>query len=177
MKEALRLQKEELIQLNDILTNDVFSFIEYSQLSETDSISQNMLKAPASHSDTTVQHQNSVLPGNLIMRCEYSSSHSHKLIESDKKAPERECVTDSRNLFGALKSFPHPLNSCSSIPGHFSIPFHHNHSSSIEKTGMALSDPSQNNHLSLNVPGRLFSGSTAAACRPINPAEIPLCSE
>lgn len=64
----LRLQEEEHFQLNDILANDVFSYVEDALLSETDSISQNMLKAPASHSDTTGWHQNSVLPGNLIMR-------------------------------------------------------------------------------------------------------------
>ncbi|XP_058645430.1 uncharacterized protein LOC131548272 [Onychostoma macrolepis] len=142
------------------------------------------------HRDTTGRHQNSVLPGNLIMRCKYSSSHSQKLIDLYRqKALERECVSDSRDLF-ALRNLAHPPNSCS-VPGHFSIPFHHNHSSSIEKTGMVLSDPSKNNHLSLSVPGLPFSvkhpacGSprrpaaiaTPAARRPINPAEIPLCSE
>lgn len=82
MEEALlRLQEEELIQLSDILANDVSLYVEDALLSETNSINQNMLKAHASHNDTTGRHQNSVLPGNLIIRCEYSSSHSHKLID------------------------------------------------------------------------------------------------
>uniref|UniRef100_A0A672KBQ8 BHLH domain-containing protein n=1 Tax=Sinocyclocheilus grahami TaxID=75366 RepID=A0A672KBQ8_SINGR len=158
----LQLQEEEPIQLNDILANDIFSYVEDALLRETSArgISQNMLNGPTSQSDTTGRQQNSVLPGNPIMRCEYSSSHSQKLTESDfygQKAPERECANDSLDLFGTLKSFPHPPNSCSSIPGHFSIPFHNNHSSSIEKTGMVLSDPSQNNPLSQSVPSRPFS--------------------
>ncbi len=82
MEEALlRLQEVLLIQLSDILANDVSSYVEDALLSETDSISQNMLNAPVSHNHTTGWHQNSVLPGNLIIRCEYSSSHSHKLID------------------------------------------------------------------------------------------------
>uniref|UniRef100_A0A671NPJ3 Aryl hydrocarbon receptor-like n=1 Tax=Sinocyclocheilus anshuiensis TaxID=1608454 RepID=A0A671NPJ3_9TELE len=145
-----------------IQANDVFSYVEDTLLRETSArgISQNMLNGPTSQSDTTGRQQNSVLPGNQIMRCEYSSSHSQKLTESDfygQKAPERECANDSLDLFGTLKSFPHPPNSCNSIPGHFSIPFHNNHSSSIEKTGMVLSDPSQNNPLSQSVPSRPFS--------------------
>uniref|UniRef100_A0A671NQR2 Aryl hydrocarbon receptor-like n=1 Tax=Sinocyclocheilus anshuiensis TaxID=1608454 RepID=A0A671NQR2_9TELE len=110
----LQLQEEEPIQLNDILANDVFSYVEDALLRETSArgINQNMLN---------------------------------------------ECANDSLDLFGTLKSFPHPPNSCNSIPGHFSIPFHNNHSSSIEKTGMVLSDPSQNNPLSQSVPSRPFS--------------------
>ncbi|KTF89239.1 hypothetical protein cypCar_00019695 [Cyprinus carpio] len=155
----LQLQEEEPIQLNDILANDVFSYVEDALLREA-SARDIMLNGPTSQSDTTGRHQNSVSPGNPIMRCEYSSSHSQKLTESDfygQKAPERECANDSLDLFGTLKSFPHPPNSCNSIPGHVSIPFHNTHSSSIEQTGMVLSDPSQNNHLSPSVPGRPFS--------------------
>ncbi|KAL0183218.1 hypothetical protein M9458_022593, partial [Cirrhinus mrigala] len=146
MEEALlQLQEEEPIQLTDIPASDVFSYVEDALLRET---------------DTTGRHQNSVLPGNPIMRFEYSSSHSQKLIQSDfygQKAPEKECVNDSQDYFGAPKSFPHPPNTCSSIPGHFPIPYHNNHSSSIQKTGMVSSDSSQNNHLPPSVPGRPFS--------------------
>ncbi|KAI2660248.1 Aryl hydrocarbon receptor [Labeo rohita] len=141
----LQLQEKEPIQLSDILANDVFSYVEDALSRET---------------DTTGRHQNSVLPGNPIMRCEYSSSHSQKLIESDfyrQKAPERECANDSQDYFGTLKSFPHPPNTCRSIPGHFPIPYHNNRSSSIQKTGMVSSDPFQNNHLPPSVPGRPFS--------------------
>ncbi|KAL1266138.1 hypothetical protein QQF64_001813 [Cirrhinus molitorella] len=139
MEEALlRLQEEEPIQLNNVLANDVFSYVEDALLQET---------------DTSGRQQNSVLPGNLIMRCEYSSSHSQKLIESDfygKNAP-------GGDFLGTPKSFPHPPNSCSSFPGHFPVPFHNNHSSSIQKTGMVSSDPSPNNHLPPSVPSRPFS--------------------
>lgn len=69
----------------------------------------------------------------------FTGAHRIRLFYG-QKALERECT-----------------NSFSSIPSHFSIPFHHNHSSSIGKTGMVLSDPSRNNHLSLSVTARPFS--------------------
>ncbi|XP_073685127.1 aryl hydrocarbon receptor-like [Garra rufa] len=139
MEEALlRLQEEEPIQLNKVLANDVFSYVEDALLRET---------------DTSGRQRNSVLPGNLIMRCEYSSSLSQKLTESDFYRQK----TGEGDFFCTPKSFPQHPNSCSSLPGHFPNPFHNNPSSSIQKTGMVSSDPIQNNHLPPSVPGRPFS--------------------